>query len=516
MSKKVADNLFRLIKSLTKAEKRYFKIYASRHTIGELNEYVHLFDLYEKQQVFEEKSLMKEFIRSGTPNKYSITKTRLFDTVLKSLEMYHANSSVEIELSRLLHTAEILFKKSLYDECLKAVVKAKKIAEQNEKYASLLAIARWEKKILEKDSYAVADEISIKELYDRDKKTMQHIENYNEYWNLKSLLFLHLNKHGKARDANQLDFFSKIISHPLLSDASMALSFDARYLYYQIKYTYYFALNDYENSYTYTLQMLRLLEGNAELIAKEPNRYFSVLSNMIYFCGRLKKQKELPMYLAKLRSLKEDLKENMTEDIELKLFSTLYSSELSVCLETGDYKKALTLIPEIEKGLKLYGSKINFMRESFFCFNCAIVFFAENDFRKSLKWLNRLLNNNELDSGLDLYCMARILNLIIHIELGNDELLPYAFTSTQRYLNKKNRTYKFETLMLNFIRVIMKTGDAAMQQKIYLELLTNLQDLTNDQFEKTVFEYFDFISWVESKLNHKSFASTTLEKITAA
>ena len=40
----VKEALFDLIKSMTMSEKRYFKIYSSKHTIGEKNEYIRLFD----------------------------------------------------------------------------------------------------------------------------------------------------------------------------------------------------------------------------------------------------------------------------------------------------------------------------------------------------------------------------------------------------------------------------------------------------------------------------------------
>lgn len=44
MSKTDSPALYELIRSLTKSEKRYFKIYASRHTIGEKNNGIKIFD----------------------------------------------------------------------------------------------------------------------------------------------------------------------------------------------------------------------------------------------------------------------------------------------------------------------------------------------------------------------------------------------------------------------------------------------------------------------------------------
>lgn len=42
------SNAFILIKNLTMSEKRYFKIFSERHTIGEQNKYIALFDELDK------------------------------------------------------------------------------------------------------------------------------------------------------------------------------------------------------------------------------------------------------------------------------------------------------------------------------------------------------------------------------------------------------------------------------------------------------------------------------------
>ena len=74
MSTKVKESLFELIRSLTKSEKRYFKLLASRHTIGDENNYVRLFDAIDRQEEYDEESLFKEFKGEAMLNKFSITK----------------------------------------------------------------------------------------------------------------------------------------------------------------------------------------------------------------------------------------------------------------------------------------------------------------------------------------------------------------------------------------------------------------------------------------------------------
>src|SRR2546423_12681940 len=126
MSKHSSDQLFRLIKSLTKSEKRYFKLFASRHTIGEKNDYVVLFEAIDSQEEYDEKKLMKNF-KHAFQSPSAIAKARLYEIILRSLDAYHANSSIDVEIRKLLHYSEILFKKSLYKDSDKALSKAKRL-----------------------------------------------------------------------------------------------------------------------------------------------------------------------------------------------------------------------------------------------------------------------------------------------------------------------------------------------------------------------------------------------------
>ena len=61
MSSKVNEALFELINSMTKSEKRYFKLLSSRHAIGGENNYTLLFDKIDEQKVYNEEKIFKKF-----------------------------------------------------------------------------------------------------------------------------------------------------------------------------------------------------------------------------------------------------------------------------------------------------------------------------------------------------------------------------------------------------------------------------------------------------------------------
>jgi hypothetical protein len=513
MSNKASDNLFRLIKSLTKSEKRYFNLYSSRHTLGEKNNYVVLFEAIDKQKEYDEEALLKQFRKEAFIKQFSITKARLYDSVMASLDAFHASSSIDAQLKRDLHCAEILYKKALYDQCAKLLVSVKKTATRYEKHSSLLEINLWEKKLIETENYGRKTEEDIMKILNEDTMISEKIRNYNEYWNIKSRFFMILNKQGKVRNADELQRFKKIIDNTLLKGEDKALSRETRYLFFHIYSAYYFGIGDYEKSYENLVKAVELIENNPDIFKEEPNIYFSVLTNTIYVGNQLKKYDQVFADLKKLRSTLAQFETGKNDDLEVKLFSSAMSIELTIYMQTGEFEKAIELAPIVEAKLQKFEGKFTKLRESYFYFIMAACFFGAEKYSLSLRWINKLLNSPNFEESEDIYCFAQIMSLIIHIELKHDDFVPHAFKSTYRFLNSRNKVYKFENVFLDFVGKILKTTRRDEQTTYYKELMAALEELKSDSFERSAFEYFDFISWAESKVRRVPFRIVVEEKL---
>jgi hypothetical protein len=111
----------------------------------------------------------------------------------------------------------------------------------------------------------------------------------------------------------------------------------------------------------------------------------------------------------------------------------------------------------------------------------------------------------------DLQSLARILNLITHYELGNTMLLDSLLRSTYRYLNKANRLSEFERKMMSFIREAGKPHSKREMQKILETLKQDFEELSG-QPSYGVFDLFDIIAWLESKISGKPFATVVRER----
>ena len=506
MSNKASDNLHKLIKSMTKPEKRYFKVFSSRHIIGESNNYQVLFDAIDKQEEYDEAKLMKKFKDKSFAQRFSISKNRLYNALLKSLDSFHSNSSIEAQLQRQLHSIEILYHKSLYDQSLKLLQSARKVAEKHEKLTILVEMDRWEKRIHEKDNYEnLGNDTQLNDMLESDRDLVAKLAAYNELWYVKSMIFSELYRKGKVRSADEPLRMKSMIDQLSASIEEKHMTTENRYMLNHTHSAYHFSTGEYALCYPYLLENLKLIDKRPHLFREEPNIYISVLTNAIYVGMRLGKWNEALKNVEKLRELPSKLELQKNDDLELRLFALSKSTELTLYAQSGEFEKGIELIPSIEDGLEKFSEQLSSVRKAHFYFNIAVIHFGMEHYHEALKWINQLLNNVEIDKTRDIHCMAQILNLVIHLELGNKSLLPYALRSTQRFLETRSRVYRFEQVMLNFINETLKKRQDKPVNDLIESLVSDLEDLRNEPFERTVFEYFDFLAWARSKTTGRKY-----------
>ncbi|MES2588917.1 MAG: hypothetical protein V4622_08055 [Bacteroidota bacterium] len=512
MSNYTKETLHELIKYMSKSEKRYFKVLSSRHTIGEENNYILLFDFIESQEEYNEEAIFSHFKGEAFLNKFSITKKRLYDHLISALDNFHSSNSPDAQIYKLLNSADILYQKSLYHQSLKQLKSAEKIAVKNHKYNLLSEINLKVKRIYE--SQGNLDSNEINKLLLQDEEYHQKSLTYDKFWNLKSKLFSLLSSKGISRSEEDLIEFKKIIEKLLESSKKSELYFDSHYLYNHIYSAYYFATNSFEDCYIYLTANIELMENTEDVLQDQVNRYLSVLTNAIYVASRLSKKDDLLILQKKLKSLSLIEKHKNNEDFQIKLFSSIYSIELTTLCIQGKIQEALQLIPLIESGMMLYAEKITEIRKAFLQFKIASVYFLTGEFHTALKWLNKILNDSTIDNQEDIVSFSHLLSLLIHFEMKNDDFIPYVLKNTQRYLKSRNRIYEFETNFLKFVTKMCKISNEIQREELWNELYTKLISYEDPNLKRVAFEYFDFITWAESKSQRKSYQSLVKDKVT--
>ena len=506
--KTVSDDLFQLIQSLSKQEKRYFKLLAGRQVKGKENKYVRLFDAIAKQKTYDEAKIRKQFKGDPLTKQLHVTKNYLYQLILNALQQYHEKNN-EDKFPALMRSTQLLFEKGLYKQSEKMLQKAKQSAIDNERFLQLLEVYKWEHHIIHSKSDHKQLEEYVNVGFQKEMNILDIYKNYLQFQLLHDRVFIPYWKKGSIRNEREKEALSQLFQHELYQDIENARSFNARLFYHNARFTYYFLTGELQQCYQHIRQQVQMFE---ELPVKQrkgqtTKRYVSTIINMYIVQRHLGLHQE---GLASLHKLREIPGDSIAQ--KARLVTRSYNLELDLYVSTGQFSRATESLHSFELEFSKYRDYIENQQRLGIYYNMAYVYFGTGQFDQSLEWINLLLNDPDLKVREDIHCFSRILNLFIHYELGNDKLLEYIVQSTYRYLSKRKRLFKVESIILNFLK---KYPDWVSQQDLlagFQELLDDLQQLQEDEYERRAFEYFDFISWLQSKIQHTNFEEVVKRK----
>lgn len=507
-----SNDLWKLIHSLTVSEKGYFIKYSKRHVIGDENNYTRLFEaINEQKEKYDENEIKQIFKKEKFINQLTTAKNYLYNMILKSLQSYYDDKSTESQLASMKEHYKILFQKTLFDQSEKIFLKAKKVALDEERFSKLIDIHRDQRnfdyrKIAEPDFTKYVDESLQEELDVLDKQ--KNIAEYNALYLKVSSLF---KKIGIVRTKEDITQFKKIIDHPLMKNEKSAKSIRAKNLFYIISYLYYYCTNNHEKAFDFSLKRLNLIENNIRKIAGGVKEYLYSLSDAIAMSYNLNKIELCLKLLRKQREMADKYSVSGEVPDHLDMYVKSYSFELNIFILSGYFQEGLQIVNEVIRWFKKYSGKLNRPEELKVIYSIAYLYFGVGDYSKTLEWLNKILND-KTEYRLDYKAFAKIMNLIVHYELENYDLLEYEIKSVKRFLTKKDKLYEYEDIVLSFIKKLPDISDAK-EKTFHLEILRNqISKLIKDNYDKKALEYFDIITWLDSKIEKKNFAEIVKSK----
>ena len=499
---KPSPELFRLVKSLSKSEKRFFKLMSSLQT-GDKN-YIKLFDAIKKQDEYDEDEIKQVFAKEIFIKHLPSEKNHLYKLILKSLRLFYSENSISAILAENIQSIEILYNKALYTECGKLIIKAKRIAAKHERFYYLFELIKWEKLLLEEEFQAGKFDHDLNQLVTEEHQVIKKLRNLAEYQILYSKINYVFRQGGYVRNDKEREIVQEIESHELIKGKNTALSTRASATCYYIKGLCSITANEVEDSFANFSKVVRIFEENPNLIQDIPKQYIKSLGNLFHYhivSGDYQKLFEL---IEKMRSL-EDLNGFNRIDIKMRIFISTNYFELLAYERQGKFEEAIEMIAPIKSQLEVFGEKITKEDAVLFEHLFANIFFGAERYRDALRQLNDVLNDNETNLRQDIYSFSKLFNLIIHYELGNFDLLDYLVKSTERFYSKRKRGedhgYEFEvTFIKSFKKLVKPNKNASDTMEIFNEMSQILSTLLADENERIALEYFDYLSWVESKI----------------
>ena len=498
------DQLFELIHSLELNEKRYFKLQASlQKKESNLSK---LFDFYADSSEFNEESLRKKFKGQKFLDQLAVTQNHLYDSILKAMRSYNLKRETEFQLWGMLQDVQFLYEKGHIDQSVSTLKKIYKTAQKHGCFNVLLSTLDWKAKFLSEGFYVDKDETDIDKISDAYYELLGNLQNEREYLELQSKIFNNYYKTGIERKNSDYKTNDQIINQFALKDFNRAQTFKAQCCYLNIHAQYCKINGDWKEAYRYRKQLLDLVESQfGSRFSRDLARmYFVSINNLIPICVKLRRWDEVTDLIERMETLEEKShKTYFSSEMRSRVLMHSSIAKLAVYARMGEVKKGKELVHYLSDNsevIEKYHRKYVMLH---LYFNLSYFLFAVGEFSPSLRWLNKVVNDTDIKTAEDLHASTRILAMILQFEIGRSELLEYLARSTYRFLNKLEGLYKFEEVMLSFMKKFSKNDLLRQDKEVFIILREDLLEAGYEPSERNALSTLDLISWVDSKIENR-------------
>ncbi len=502
------DNLFVLIKSLSKSEKRQFKLYVGRLGVNTDAKFLALFNLLDKMKHYDEQSILS----SGIVKKSQLSnlKAHLYKQILISLRLNPVNQNIRVQIREQLDFATILYQKGLYKQSLKLLEKAKGMAIEHEEKNVAYEIVELEKIIetqyITRSIPDRADELATlaKELSSQNVLT-------SKLSNLSLQLYGMMLKVGYVRNDEDLRAVQDYFDNHLPNLEPEKLGFREKLWLYKAYLWYSFLTQDFLSSYKYASKWVTLFDEEPEMIRLNPVFYLKGNHYLLESLFYVKYASQFKNTLEKLEKTVEQADFPKNDNIASLAFLYVNSNRLNLHFLKGTFDKGLYLVNIIEYGIIKHRERIDEHHIMLLYYKIACLYFGNGDNKKCIEYLKRIINNKNLKMREDLMCFARVLSLVAHYEAGMDYHLEVQLKSTYKFLLKMNDLHAVQKEMIKFLRNLGNIYPTELKKE-FKKLYDELKKYEDHPYEKRAFLYLDILSWLESHLQNRPVSEIIREK----
>ncbi|MEO1628164.1 MAG: hypothetical protein AAFV25_23650, partial [Bacteroidota bacterium] len=297
------EDLYSLIQSLSKTEKRYFKMEARKAGDKSNSKYIQLFEAIQQMDKYDEEALKKQtFVKN-----LSMEKAYLSDAILRSLRNFHSEKSLGARMRDLIANARILQDRELYKQSLRQLTKAKKMAYELHDYLSVLEINRMESSfLLRKQDRDNMDK--LRELREERVEIMSIVVEENKYANLHHDISMYTHKSYTTTNKNAKEDIINTFGPFVDTKPEEIRSFHSRIRFFLSLAEYKASIGLNEESYQHNLDLIKEYDDHPKIQKELIFRYMTSVYNMAQKSLVLKKYDNIPMLIKKMKRLTEENK----------------------------------------------------------------------------------------------------------------------------------------------------------------------------------------------------------------
>jgi hypothetical protein len=498
---KKSQQLYELIHSMSKSEKRYFKV----NNAKESSIYVQVFDLIIGQTIYDNAALKICLETEGIKSSLARVQHHLYQLLLKSLGDFQTNKHPRYEVLDAIQHYIVLRDRGLHHQGRKILQNGLDKAEQYNYYGLMLEIYDlMEDWVTEEASYDEA----LKQKINLQISTEKHRDYTNTVLDLKAQIYelrLFFLKQNFARTAEQRSFLLQFLSKHETALKREKNSLKQRLLLTILIYVYY-GLQDYKQLLSTETKRLKLLEEVAFEAHVSPFLVYAYHRNLLWILLRNKNYKAHERLRQKMQK-NNYWKATFTADFyTIKLEIADKVTQLYARVEQGQYSPAyhqMKVLWRLHENTTKYWDTNLLVNTLILCINTT---FCLGKYEETIDWLQLLEQEVPPAYLLPYRNMGKIAHLLIHDALGDVKYIQNVLESTRIRLYRKHDFFEVASLFLKFFKK-NNTQNQADEKALLLEYKQKMEVVAQQEGQKGFFILFNFVDWFDSKLEKNTIAN---------
>ncbi|MFN8393578.1 MAG: hypothetical protein U0176_02785 [Bacteroidia bacterium] len=412
MKNNASDDLISLLNSLTGAERRYFRIHASRwgHDEGPT---MQLYDFLTESGKWDEAAIEKRFAGMPILKQLNVARTRLQESILHALRDFDNGRTYQLEFSRRLDEIDVLFRRKLFSACLRVAKAAQRRAQSLELPLQELSVLSMLMRL--QRQRGASDHKAMEELHGRHKLIARQISAEMELIEVHDQMLALRNRSGSNPSSVYFEAEALLLTPIMRSDVA-ALAFDAKVLYWHILSYHAVIRRDYGAYHHCHQHLVEVWESLPDRMRLEEERAFKTLANYAESVAIADRLEDMPKAIDKLKRLLG--RSTMLKGAE---HVRIMSIELEYFIKVGRNDEAADLANKVREKLEPSSTKIPPALRLSLISNALVSCFLVARWTAVLEWAQQLELEIGPPSGEQLHGLALVTHAIALYELHRHE-----------------------------------------------------------------------------------------------
>ncbi|MBC7891401.1 MAG: hypothetical protein H7Y12_04235, partial [Sphingobacteriaceae bacterium] len=295
------DSLFLMVRSLTKVEKRYFRLQAGFQR-GE-KRYLTLFDYLDGATVFDD-TLRADLARRFPGATLEPARKHLGEVLLRALRQYESRKSVEACWVEALENSRILHVRGLLEAAFEQLEKAKALALKAEQFSLYVLAARRELAYRAQAQFPGMNETDLVAQHEKLRDLLDHEASAFRHAALYDVLLLRYWRTGLVRGERDTARLNDLLleEHRTLTMQRIR-SFAAEQRHLQFQSVYFLVTGNPAGSLGVFRELDALFQRHPALWADDPMHYVQLLDGILHDLRAMNRPDEMTFFLDRLRAV---------------------------------------------------------------------------------------------------------------------------------------------------------------------------------------------------------------------